>query len=173
MKNLEIKVILADFTHIQKVLADYRAGILNQSDTYFNVDDGRLKLREEDDKAYFIRYYRNNVSTDKESVYHCYLVEDVQEFWKIFASALTTELVVKKSRELYLYKHARIHLDTVEGLGTFVEIEVLIRDQQEQANSKGLMDELIALLAIDQAEVCALGYRELLLNSTQISSVVT
>lgn len=171
MKNLEIKVRHHDFDDIRYVLVDYYAGILEQTDTYFNVDDGRLKLREEDNssssQAYFIRYYRKNVSSDKESVYHCYPVADVEEFWKIFASALTQEIVVKKNRELYLYKHARIHLDEVEGLGKFVEIEVLIRDEQEQTDSKTLMDELISMLNIRDAEVCAPGYRELLLQSQQ------
>lgn len=167
MKNLEIKVIHHDFDYIRKVLKEYYTGILNQTDTYVNVDDGRLKLREEDQQAYFIRYYRQNVSTDKESVYHCYPVSDVVAFWQIFASAMSTEIAVKKKRELYLYKHARIHLDEVEGLGKFVEIEVLIRNEEEQAGSKALMDELMTLMQLEGAEVCALGYRELLLQTSE------
>ena len=171
MKNLEIKVAIPDFEYIKNILKDYYVGILNQTDTYFIVEDGRLKLREEETGNYFIRYYRPNVGTEKESIYHFYPVPYVDDFWTIFAGALTTEIVVKKTRQHYLYQNAKIHLDTVDNLGTFVEIEVVIKNEEQDKNAKQLLDELMTIMNIDininnlSCNVIDVGYRELLMRT--------
>jgi len=66
-KNLEIKVRVDSFEKIKEKIVDYFSDILKQKDTYYVVNDGRLKLRQEEEghESYFIRYYRDNLLSEK------------------------------------------------------------------------------------------------------------
>ena len=165
MRNLELKVKLNNNYMASENLSRFSEGLLNQEDIYYNCLEGRLKLRIEDDnKSYFIYYNRDNVSEAKVSTYYTYPIEDVEKFEKSVIKGLSEELVVKKLRKLYLYKNARIHIDDVLSLGKFLEIEILIRDENEEKESKQLMEEIIALCNIEKCQKIDCGYRELLLQ---------
>lgn len=78
---------------------------------------------------------------------------------------MNVNVVVKKERKLYLYKNARIHLDTVENLPhSFVEIEVVIRSDDDANNAHLLMQELIDILNIKPDDKISVGYRDLLIS---------
>jgi predicted adenylyl cyclase CyaB len=67
---------------------------------------------------------------------------------------------VRKRREVWLYRNARIHLDTVDGLGRFVEIEVVVSEGMPQA--RALMKELTGVLGIGAKDLVGASYGELL-----------
>ena len=99
-------------------------GVLRQRDTYFRTRSGRLKLREEDPGgATLVQYYRPDAAHARESRYRLVPVADPDELRAALDAALGTLVVVEKERRLLLWEGVRIHLDTVSGLGTFVELE--------------------------------------------------
>ena len=106
---------------------------MKQLDTYFNVPQGRLKLREIDThKAELIYYERSDLA---ESRYSNYQVCDIPEpivFKQIATMAMGVKGVVEKQRELWMFGDTRIHLDEVKNLGQFVELETVIHDQTEE-----------------------------------------
>jgi adenylate cyclase class 2 len=101
------------------------AALLLQRDTYFRVPRGRLKLRETEAVcAELIYYERAEESAERWSHF---VREDVTEpagLLHVLTEAFGVLAVVRKQRTLYLFRDARIHVDEVEGLGTFVEFEV-------------------------------------------------
>ena len=164
MKNLEIKARVEGHTVLKAKLKGLGARFvenLHQADTYFTVPKGRLKLRDEGKKgAYLIYYERGEKSARRWSTYYTHPVADTKTFKQVFGVCLGMKFVVDKKRALYLYKNARIHLDTVKGLGHFVEIEVLV--QKGEAQARKLMGELLAYLQIPPKNFIKQSYRDLL-----------
>ena len=166
MKNLElkIKININKYKSICKSFKKYYVEDLIQTDTYYKVSNGRLKLREEKGKSPYVIYYnRPNQKDSKISSYYCFNFKNIDEFKSVFDNVLTEELVVEKVRSLFLYENARIHLDKVKSLGYFLEIEVVIRNKDEDDKSQLLMDKLIRELDITDCEKISIGYRELTL----------
>ena len=165
MKNLEIKIRLKSFNNIVKLLKPYYIEVLYQTDTYFTVDNGRLKLREEENKeSYMIYYHRPDLKSERFSDYSIYPIQDVEKFHKVFSQALHQELIIKKKRTLYIIENARIHLDEVEDLGNFLEIEVMINNSKEEKESLFFMKSLLKFLDINMVTKIDCGYRELFLR---------
>lgn len=164
MKNLEIKVELTnnEFSVISILLRDYFIEDLQQKDTYYQTTQGRLKLREETNKtAYFIYYERPDIHADRYSSYEFFEIKNINTFHNVFKYALIKELIVEKCRSLYLIKNARIHLDKVNNLGYFLEIEIVISTDKEMNDSKNFMQQLLNQLDIQNKEKIDCGYREL------------
>lgn len=165
-KNLEIKIRVDSFDKIKEKLTDYYSDVLKQKDTYYVVNDGRLKLRQEEGNVgYFIRYYRDNLLSEKISKYYTYNIPNIEEFDLIFNNAMEIEVIVEKERTLYLYKNTRIHLDKIVGLpelkSLYVEIEVVINNEEDKKSNE-LMEELLIMMDLKNSEVIAVGYREII-----------
>lgn len=126
-RNLELKAVDRDPGRSLGICKDLRAeakGILLQEDTYFDVSRGRLKLRREKGAtAHLIAYERSNASGQRESRYRIVEVEADLDLEAALASALGIMAVVQKERRLFLHQGVRIHLDRVDGLGSFIEFE--------------------------------------------------
>lgn len=101
------------------------AGWLAQTDTYFNVPHGRLKLREESDCAHLIAYQRPDDPAARESRYRLVSTDDPAGLRDALTVALGVLVVVKKERHLLLWQNVRIHLDTVDSLGQFIGLEAV------------------------------------------------
>jgi homotetrameric cytidine deaminase len=126
-RNVELKAHDPD---PERSLAAARAlgaddrGVLRQRDTYFRAREGRLKLREQEPGgAVLIQYDRPDAAAARESRYRLTEVDDPETLRASLDAALGTLVVVDKERHLLLHDGVRIHLDTVAGLGTFVELE--------------------------------------------------
>jgi homotetrameric cytidine deaminase len=126
-RNVELK---ARDPHPERSLERARAlgaedrGELRQRDTYFAAPNGRLKLREQDPGgAELIAYERPDAADARESRYRIVAVEDPAAIREALDAALGTVVVVDKRRRLLEWQGVRIHLDDVEGLGAFVELE--------------------------------------------------
>lgn len=165
MKNLEVKALCSD-TSVFEQFEKYYKGELLQTDTYYECTNGRLKLREEKSSPpKLIHYERNNEAVERICNFDFYPIDDIDFFKKIFGGSLKVEVTVNKTRKLYLYKHARIHHDQIKELPgkDFVEIEVLINNEEEEESAPGLMKELLVLLNIKPEDKIDIGYRELVL----------
>src|SRR5215210_4773111 len=99
-------------------------GELRQRDTYFATPRGRLKLREQEPGgAELIAYERADTADARESRYRIAPVTDGPALREALAAGLGTTVVVDKRRRRLLWECVRTHLDQVEGLGAFVELE--------------------------------------------------
>ncbi len=166
MKNLEIKARFDELNKLKKLMSSLGADLvetMHQIDTYFNVPKGRLKLRElGKNKAYLIYYERGEKSNERWSNYYTYDIPNPAEFKKFYGRALGIKVTVDKKRILYYYKNARIHVDTVKGLGNFVEIEVEVKKGDKQAQE--LMKELLEYVKIPKSDFIKKSYSDLLLK---------
>ncbi|MFK7969887.1 MAG: class IV adenylate cyclase [Bacteroidia bacterium] len=126
--NIEIKARCIDQDSIRNWLKDHHAdfkGIDHQIDTYFNVAKGRLKLREGNIEHSLIYYERNDQAGPKESKVHLYRPQPDPALKAVLEASLGVWKVVDKHREIAFIENVKFHLDRVEGLGTFVEIEAI------------------------------------------------
>jgi predicted adenylyl cyclase CyaB len=164
--NLEIKAKYPSFVQarrISRTLGARFGGTLKQTDTYFKVKRGRLKLREINEKELELIYYRReNARGNRYSDYTVLELQKKEAAKRVLESLFETMVVVKKKRELFLYKNARIHIDFVAGLGGFVEFEVLVVRGKRQAQQ--LMSFLRSKFGIDSSSLIAGSYSDMLLK---------
>ena len=140
-------------------------GVLTQKDTYFTAREGRLKLREEQDAATLIAYARADEALARTSAYHLVDVPDPAALSAALDAALGSVVVVEKFRRLLLWEGVRIHLDAVEGLGTWVELEAVAPVDSDLADEHRKVAELRAVLTIEDDDVVAQGYAAMLLDA--------
>jgi len=138
-----------------------RHGILRQADWYFRVPKGRLKLRQIGSRrdAELIAYLRPDRTSARTSEFQRLPTPDAAGTRTLLERMLGLRACVRKRREVWLYKNARIHLDTVEALGPFIEIEVVVTEGMGQA--RALMRELRAALGIRPEDLIAGSYGEM------------
>jgi adenylate cyclase, class 2 len=164
-RNLELKARDRDPVRSLSVCLELGAedrGTLVQRDTYFEVPRGRLKLREEADAgAQLIAYERPDLPGSRESRYRLVEVPDPDAMREALAATLGVTVVVAKSRRLFLHEGVRIHLDRVEGLGTFIEFEGVVPEGGDPTDFAGRLDRLSTALRIDPGDVLSESYADL------------
>ena len=135
-RNVEIKAVVAEPESLRRsvaAIADSGPTILRQTDTFFDVAAGRLKLREsEGHPAELIFYARPDRTQPAGSVYLTASVPDPGAFRHKFGDVFGIRGVVIKDRALYMVGRTRVHLDHVEGLGDFMELEVVLEDREKE-----------------------------------------
>ena len=132
-------------------------GEIVQRDTYFAGAGGRLKLREQTPgETELIQYRRADQAAARTSEYRLVPVAEADALREALDAALGTLAVVEKRRRLLLWDGVRIHLDDVDGLGTFVELEATDEDPAK-------VERLRAELEID--DIVAQSYSDLVLDS--------
>ena len=164
MRNLELKARFADLARgeqIAQALGAASGGDLYQLDTYFHVASGRLKLREDGHAGgELIFYQRPEDSPTRWSDYFKTPVAAPEALRDVLTRALGVRQQVEKTRRLYLFRGARIHLDRVTRLGTFVEFEVPTDDDADAA--RALMGELMLAFGLSDADAIATSYGEMM-----------
>lgn len=138
-------------------------GELRQTDTYFMARRGRLKLRSSDGgESELIAYSRPDGAEARESNYVRAAASDsVSEALDV---ALGKTVVVSKRRRLYLWEGVRIHLDEVDGLGSFIELEAVLPDAGELETARAKVARLRSELAIEDDALVSVGYADLLID---------
>ncbi len=164
-KNLEFKVRYRSLDLLLPKLADLKAKrqeVINQVDTYFHNPKGRLKLRETDtsDEGWLIYYERPNTLESRYSVYQLCKVDESSVLKELMTAALGVKTIIKKQRVLWMYQNTRIHLDTVEDLGEFVELETVYQGQSD-ADANQEHNHVKNTLGLETAEPIAVSYSEL------------
>jgi adenylate cyclase, class 2 len=138
-------------------------GVLHQRDTYFHAVQGRLKLRESPGAvAELISYRRADRDGPKVSNYRVVAVMDPDATASALADALGIRAIVEKARRLILWRDVRIHLDSVPGLGSFVELEAMSDAPGGLVAEEAKIAQLREALAITDDLLVARGYADLL-----------
>src|ERR1700733_964803 len=144
-------------------------GILAQRDTYFTARSGRLKLRIEEGAlgGELIAYGRPDAREPSEIRYVLASVVAPEEVAEALDAALGTVVVVSKRRRLFLWEGVRIHLDEVDGLGSFVEFEAVLPEAGDLDTARSKVDRLRAELGISDEALVSVGYADLLMDAPQ------
>jgi homotetrameric cytidine deaminase len=170
-RNVELKARDADPSRtLSRALALGAAdeGELRQRDTYFAVRHGRLKLREEEPGgARLIGYARPDGAEARTSAYRLVETPDADGLRAALAAALDVRVVVVKRRRLLLWEGVRIHLDEVDGLGSFVELEAVAAEGSDLTREHELVARLRDELEIADDALVATGYADLLADGVQ------
>ena len=147
-------------------------GVLRQRDTYFRTREGRLKLREEEPGgAVLIQYDRPDGAAARESRYRLTRVADPDALRASLDAALGTLVVVDKQRHLLLHDGVRIHLDTVAGLGSFVELEGVAPPDSDLSAEHEKVARLREALGIE--EILSVSYSDQLLGPDALVAAAT
>jgi len=164
--NIEIKARVRDFNEIKtraEKLSDTPAEVIPQEDTFFNIPQGRLKLRVlAADSGQLIYYTRPDQEGPKRSDYHISHTADPENLKHVLELAYGIRGVVKKTRYLYLVGQTRVHLDDVEGLGHFMELEVVMREGQGDAEGQEIAEGLMNSLGVERSDLLDGAYMDLL-----------
>lgn len=133
-----------------------------QEDTFFNVPKGRLKVRVfENGWGELIHYEREDSSGPKESRYLTYPTNDPATLKEALSNALGVRAVIRKKRAVYYCGQTRIHFDQVEGLGMFVELEIVLKPGENVAHGVVIAETLMAKLQIEKDDLVPTAYVDL------------
>ncbi|MDP3084620.1 MAG: class IV adenylate cyclase [Rubrivivax sp.] len=165
-RNIEIKARIDSIEALlprAAALADGGAELIEQDDSFFVVPQGRLKLRRfADGSAELIHYHRADTSAAKASDYVRVPVADADALSAALERACGLRGRVRKRRWLLLCGATRIHLDRVEGLGDFMELEVVLRPGQPDADGVATAEALMVALGLADVQRLAGAYLDLL-----------
>jgi adenylate cyclase, class 2 len=142
--NIEFKAKASNLAALQEKLQQLKprfVGIDHQIDTYFNTKEGRLKLREGNIGNSLIWYSRQNTTGAKQSDVILYNHNPQPSVKQILSLSNGVKKIVDKKRAIYFVDNVKLHFDTVDKLGTFIEVEAIDTDGtftkeklQEQCN---------------------------------------
>ena len=126
--NFEFKARTTDLDGLEKKLLQLKPlfiGEDHQTDTYFNVPSGRLKLREGNIENSLIYYERQNTADAKQSDVLLYKHSPDKTLKDILIRTHGIKVIVEKRRKIYFIDTVKFHFDTIQGLGTFIEVEAI------------------------------------------------
>lgn len=166
--NIEIKARCGDAEKVRTILRDHGAafrGMDRQTDVYFNVPRGRLKLRRGGIENALIYYERPNEPGPKQSDVCLCPCSPESGMEALFTEMLGVRVRVVKEREIYFVDNVKFHIDTVERLGSFVEIEAI--DAEGSIGRERLLGQCrryMALLGIDDGDLIDRSYSDMLME---------
>jgi adenylate cyclase len=168
-RNVEIKARLSDPLAARRrarEVADEGPWQIAQHDTFFRCATGRLKLRRfADGSGELIAYDRADERGPKTSHYRIVPTADPGALAAVLGEALGVLGEVRKVRTLWLAGRTRIHLDEVELLGSFLELEVVLERDDAAAAGERRAAQLMAALGVGAEDLVAGAYIDLLLES--------
>jgi predicted adenylyl cyclase CyaB len=164
--NIEIKARARNFDEIKaraEKLSNKPVEVIPQEDTFFNTPQGRLKLRIlSGEQGQLIYYTRPDQEGPKRSDYHIFQTRDPENLKHVLALAYGIRGFVRKTRYLYLVGQTRVHLDDVEGLGQFMELEVVLHEGQNDAEGQVIAEDLLEHLGVARSDLLDGAYMDLL-----------
>lgn len=164
--NIEIKARVGDPVAMRRLvasIAERGPEVLHQEDLFFPCRDGRLKLRTlAPDRGELIHYHRPDCREPRESDYLIAATAEPERLGALLTRALGCRAMVRKVRTLYHVGATRIHLDEVEGLGSFVELETVLSPGRSRDDGRRETDRLMDRLGITPDDLVATAYIDLL-----------
>lgn len=171
--NIEIKARARNFEEIKaraEKLSDKPVEVIPQEDIFFNTPQGRLKLRIlSGEKSQLIYYTRPDQEGPKRSDYHIFHTSDPESLKRILELTYGIRGIVRKTRYLYLVGQTRVHLDDVEGLGPFMELEVVLQEGQRDSEGQAIAKDLMERLGVARSDLLDGAYMDLLESSAESS----
>jgi Adenylate cyclase, class 2 (thermophilic) len=168
--NFEFKAQSENNNRLEEIIISKSArfiGTDHQIDTYFNVHNGRLKLREGTIEHALIYYKRENTAGLKQSDVLLYQHNPDPTLKLILTNSLGIKVVVDKIRKIYFVDNVKIHFDDVKDLGSFVEVEAIDRDGTLGLEKiKNQCEEFRKLLNIQNDQFKAESYSDLLVKKS-------
>lgn len=166
--NVEIKAKSSNPEFVRNYLLSNNAnfkGVDEQTDTYFNVPNGRLKFREGNIENNLIYYNRDNQPGPKSSQFHLVKIEDEKGLKKVLEGSCGIKMIVKKKREIYYIDNVKFHIDEVPELGSFVEIEAgnILADKSE-AELMAQCNFYLKEFGVKEEELIAESYSDMLIK---------
>ena len=165
-RNVEIKARIEDISTVAAralAIADRGPIEIFQEDIYFDYPEGRLKLRRlSGEEGELIFYTRADTATARESRYRILLTPDPDGVIKTMSARYGVIGHVRKKRTLFLVGNARIHLDEVEHLGLFVEIEVVLSEDETVEQGSATVSLMMKHLGIRKKDLVGESYIDLL-----------
>ncbi len=164
--NIEIKARVRNYLELKErveKLSDTACQVIPQEDTFFNCPDGRLKLRQlSSSHGQLVYYHRPDIAGLMRSDYQIYDTADPAALKDILSMAYGVRGVVSKVRNLYMVGHTRIHLDEVQGLGKFIELEVILQPGETDEEGRAIAEGLVRRLGIQQTDLVGHAYMDML-----------
>lgn len=170
MPNIEIKARYRDHETARRVARELGAtslGRIHQIDTYFETRVGKLKLRESDvNGSELIPYIKVDQAETKRSDYARLPAQDPALVKRLLGELLGARLAVDKIREVFLVDNVRVHLDDVEGLGSFLEFEAVFDDDTPDAEERerAKLRELMSRFGVEPGDLLEGSYPDLLVK---------
>jgi len=128
LKNFEFKAAVKDPGNLEKKLLELNPiyiGEDHQTDTYFKVPEGRLKLREGNIENSLIFYNRDNIAGARSSEIILYKYSGDRSLKDILLKTMEVLVIVDKTRKIYFIGNVKFHFDSVKNLGSFIEVEAI------------------------------------------------
>jgi homotetrameric cytidine deaminase len=181
MRNVELKARDPDPARtLERALAlgAEDKGEIRQRDTYFAGARGRLKLREQETGGSplwdelieysheLVEYSRADAADARTSTYRRVPVADVEPLREALDAAYGSLVTVTKRRRLLLWEGVRIHLDEVEGLGSYLEFEAVAEPGSDLVLERNNVERLRAELGVEDADLIATSYADLMLEAS-------
>ena len=165
-QTVEIKARCRDLDRARELISGWGAELLgreNQTDTFYNVPDGRLKLRVSSAEKLLIGYHRPDQAGPKHCLVDLCPAEYPERLDQVLSNRLGVRVVVRKDRERWLLGNVKFHLDRVENLGEFIEIEILGKRGVDSVESlHSVCEEYIHRLGIAPDDLVENAYADLL-----------
>jgi predicted adenylyl cyclase CyaB len=167
IKNVEFKAKVETLDFYENLLLQLHPtfiGTDHQIDTYFNVPNGRLKLREGNIENALIQYDRANVADIKQSDIMLYKHAPNSILKEILVKQMGVKAIVDKIRRIYFIENVKFHFDEVKNLGFFLEVEAI--DDKGIFTSEQLKqqcDEYFALFQLTQSQLMEQSYSDLIM----------
>ena len=174
-RNVEIKARVHDLAEVERrarALATEGPVELVQDDTFFACANGRLKLRQfEDGRSELIHYARADGAGPRTSEYLIIPTAAPEGMRELLSRAFGSVGRVRKARRLYIADRTRIHLDQVEDLGSFVELEVVLRNGETPESGNAVARHMMALLGISESQLVMEAYVDMQRRTAPVATV--
>ena len=170
LKNVEIKARITDYDKVKRLVEDLCHTPIyteQQEDTFFNSSKGRLKLRESAGESAIIYYDRPNSYEPKQSDIAISFTENPDSLKSVLSKSNGIRGIINKKRILYKYGQTRIHLDDVEGLGNFIELEVVLEHNQTSKDGETIAYNLMNKFDIQKTDLIDIAYIDLIETNQQ------
>ena len=165
MRNVEIKARVRDQRHVRAFMRakGSQHEVQHQRDVFFHAPQGRLKLRcFRDGTGVLVAYDRPDQTGPKLSDYTLAPVADAKGLEEALTRSLGVRGIVEKKREIAIVGQTRIHLDSVKGLGTFLELEVVLKPRQSVEQGLVIANKLMKELRVGADDLLDRAYMDML-----------
>lgn len=166
--NFEFKARTDNIEQLEQRLKELNPefkGEDEQTDTYFNVENGRLKLREGKIENALIYYIRADSASAKQSEIILYKYDPSGTLKELLVRSLGVRAVVTKKRRIYFIGNVKFHFDTVVGLGNFVEVEAIDETGQRSIdNLKNQCHKYFMYFGLRESDFISKSYSDMILD---------